>query len=61
MPGWTVNVPRQQFGGGAVCWAPLPSAFFALVFPVVIRVVVVVVAVVVVVGVGVLWWWWWWW
>jgi hypothetical protein len=51
-PGWTVNVPRQQFGGGAVCWAPPPSACFAVVLPVVVRVVVVVV---VVVGVGVLW------
>jgi hypothetical protein len=58
MPRWTVDVPHQQFGGGAIWWMPLPSVFFAVILPVVVRIVVVVV-VVVVVGVGVLWWWWW--
>jgi hypothetical protein len=48
-PGWTVDVPRQQFGGGAICWAPPPSVCFAVVLPVVVHVVVVVV------GVGVSW------
>jgi hypothetical protein len=50
-PGWTVDVPRQQFGGGTICWAPPPSAFFGVVLPVVVRIVVVVV------GVSILWWW----
>jgi hypothetical protein len=29
-PRWTVNVPHQQFGGGAICWVPPRSCFLPL-------------------------------
>jgi hypothetical protein len=58
-PGWTVDVPHQQFGGGAICWVPPPSAFFTVIVLMVVGVIdidVIVVGVNVLAGVS--WWWW---